>query len=393
MKVLLLTHEYPPFIFGGVGSFAKELANGLARLGVNVTVVSGFPVLDPRKKITQEREDGITVYRLPYPNIQPRHTMFQLANLKRLTSIVDEVSPNVIHGQSAASFPALLNLKKGAPFLVTFHTSPLMEKITSIQSISRGGSLADFRVFAVGYPVWSFTFKEELKHSDCSVAVSNTLRTELLREMGEQFIEKIQVIHNGVNLEALDREYKGRNGKFCEKSDKLILFAGRFFWRKGVLSLIKLASLLQKKDPEYRIIMHGTGPLFSKVQMRIQSLRLPNVELKGFTTRAELVQSMRRCKFVVIPSFYEACPIALIEAMCLGKIPLMFNLPFSSELTDGGRFGIIADDVTDMVRKLTAFGEKDQLDSFGNEISVFARDTFDMNESARKYLDLYRELS
>jgi len=210
--------------------------------------------------------------------------------------------------------------------------------------------------------------------------------------MGEQFTEKIRVIHNGVNLEALDREYKTRNGKLCEESDKTILFAGRFFWRKGVLSLIKLAGLLQKKDPEYRIIMHGTGPLFSKVKACIESLGLENVELKGFTTRAELVKSMGRCKFVVIPSFYEACPIALIEAMCLGKIPLMFNLPFSSELTDGGRFGIIADDVVDMTRKLTRFTEEGRLNSFGNEIRAFARGAFDINKTATKYLELYHEL-
>lgn len=390
--MVLLTHEYPPFIFGGVGSFAKELAMGLTRLGANVTVVSGFPVLDPRKKSTKAVENGITVYRLPYPNIQPRHTMFQLTNLQRLASIIDEECPNVIHGQSGASFPALLSLKKGAPFLVTFHTSPMMEKITSIQSISRGGSLADFQVFAIGYPVWSFTFREELNHSDGAVAVSNTLKTELLQEMGKQYFEKIRVIHNGVNLEMLDREYQTRNRKLSDDSDKVILFAGRFFWRKGVLSLINLACLLQKKDPEFRIIMHGTGPLFNKVQACVQSFGLRNVELKGFTTRAELMKSMDRCKFVVVPSFYEACPMALIEAMCLGKIPLMFNLPFASELTDNGKFGIIADTVVGLARELTGLKERGGLDSLSDEIRVFARDMFDIHVNARKYLEVYREM-
>jgi len=38
---------------------------------------------------------------------------------------------------------------------------------------------------------------------------------------------------------------------------------------------------------------------------------------------------------------HEACPMVLLESMCLGKIPLMPRLPFSSELTDGGKYGIL----------------------------------------------------
>ena len=73
------------------------------------------------------------------------------------------------------------------------------------------------------------------------------------------------------------------------------------------------------------------------MQKLIHSLNLRNIELKGFTSKLELLKSMRQSKFVAIPSTYEACPMVLLESMCLGKIPLMLKLPFSCELTENGK--------------------------------------------------------
>jgi predicted glycosyltransferase len=43
MRIVLLSHEYPPYIFGGIGTFMRNLARDLSRCGVEVTVISGYP--------------------------------------------------------------------------------------------------------------------------------------------------------------------------------------------------------------------------------------------------------------------------------------------------------------------------------------------------------------
>ena len=275
MHVLLLSNEYPPFIIGGIGTFMKGLAQGLSKTGVKVTVITGYPTSNIlRLNDTKEKhsfrkdEDGVTVIRFPYPDLPPRHTMFQLANLKRLRKTIEEINPDVIHGQSGSTYPLSCVLKDLAPLAVTFHTSPEVEKNLVAYSLLRGGSRSDFLTYLLGYPAWSFTFRKELDHSTTAVAVSRSLKSDLLNEMGEAYDKKILCIHNGVDLETLKKEYESEPG--LEESSDTILFAGRLFWRKGALNLIKMAYFLQKNKTKFKIIVHGAGPLFYKMQEYIE---------------------------------------------------------------------------------------------------------------------------
>lgn len=399
MHVLLLSNEYPPFIIGGIGTFAKGLAQGLSKTGVKVTVITGYPTSNilhlnntQGKPSFWKDEDGVTVIRFPYPDLPPRHTMFQLANLKRLRKTIEDVNPDVIHGQSGSTYPTSCILKDLAPLAVTFHTSPKVEKNLSTYSLLRGGSRSDFLTYLVGYPAWHFTFKKELQYSDAAVTVSRALKSELLEEMGERHTEKIRFIHNGVDIQSLDKEYEEAGTDIVE-SEKAILFAGRLFWRKGPLNMIRLAYLLQKKKTNFTIIMHGTGPLANKMQEYIRSLGLKNIKLRGFTTRSQLMKSMRYCKFVAIPSMYEACPMILLESMCLGKIPLMLKLPFSSELTEGGKYGILAEGVESLTDKLITLKNTHSLNQLSNSIRMFARNVYNMDKVTAKYIEMYRYVS
>jgi glycosyltransferase involved in cell wall biosynthesis len=391
LKIAFLTHEYPPIIFGGIGGSVKNLAAGLSRLGEKVTILSGFPVSHSGKGVIREVDSGVTVFRFPYPNVPPHHVVFQLANLKKMQHVIEEEAPDVIHGQSGSSFPALLSLKGYAPFIVTFHASPLMEKITSTQSILRGGSLTDLRTYVIGYLSESFVYKKEFQRSDLSIAVSDTLKSELLTEMGQEYHDKTCFVYNGVNLEKLDKEYEEVENRVDEE-ENVILFAGRLYWRKGALNIVKMAYLLQKQGSKCRILVHGTGPLFKKMQSEIRFFGLRNIELKGFTSREQLMTSMRLCKFVAVPSMYEACPMTLLDGMCLGKIPLMFNLPFASELTESGKYGVLADGVKSLTHKIIELEKEGDLDDFSTHIREFARRKYDVNETARRYLEIYQEL-
>jgi glycosyltransferase involved in cell wall biosynthesis len=392
-----LSNEYPPFIFGGIGSFAKGLAQSLSKTGVRVTVATGYPTkrilhLNDSRGLHSfgEVEDGVSVVRFPYPDIPPRHTMFQVANLSRLRKIIEEINPDVIHGQSGSTYPTCHFLKDLAPLLVTFHTSPKVEKNLVTNSLLRGGSRSDFLTYLLGYPAWSFTFKKELEYSTTAVAVSQALKSDLVNEMGEAYERKILSVHNGVDLETLDREFESDPG--LEESDDTILFAGRLFWRKGALNLIKMAYLLQKNKTRFKIIVHGAGPLFNRMQKDIELLGLRNIELKGFTTKQQLMKSFRRCKFVVIPSMYEACPMILLESMCLGKIPLMLRRPFSSELTEGGKYGVLADGIENLTSELMTIGDNDSSDQLSGSIRKFARSVYNMENVTAKYTEMYRDV-
>jgi glycosyltransferase involved in cell wall biosynthesis len=393
MHIALISHEYPPYIFGGIGSFAKNLACGLSKCGVTVTVLSGYPTSGVHSKkngLYKEIDNGVTVLRYPYPNLPPRHTIFQLANFKTLAKCIENLNADVIHGQSGSIFPLLPYLKGVAPIIVTFHSSPKVEKMISCYSINRGGSFRDFWTYVVSYPIWAYTFRKELYNSNLAIAVSESLVSELLDEMGNSNKNMIQEIHNGIDIEMLDREYGIIDEN--EESNKTILFAGRLYWRKGALNLIKLAYLLQKKNSQYRIIVHGEGPLLDGIKNRIRELELSNIELKGFTSRTELVRSMRKSRFIFVPSFYEACPMILLESMCLGKIPLTLDLPFSREFTDNGRYGLLSNTISGIADKLSTLMTESDIDDFSNRIKQFARIKYDIKKVSIQYLNSYKSL-
>jgi glycosyltransferase involved in cell wall biosynthesis len=394
MRVVLLSHEYPPFIFGGVGTFVCDLAHGLARLGAEVTVVTGFPV--PHK---QERrfDDGqgkdgrIDVVRLPYPNVPPRHSLFQIYNMKQLQKIVTSVSADVVHGQCGSAFPAILGMRGSAPVIVTFHGSLKTQRTLSLLSITRGGSVRDLFTYAIGYPFWAYTLKNEFEDAQATVAVSETVMKELMSEVGGECREKWRFIYNGVDLENLDKISAYDR---TQEETGTVLFGGRLFWSKGVLNLITLAYLLQKRHHlDLKIVIYGSGPLYRKIRQKARAQGLTNIVLKEFTSRDKFLKAMTAASFVVIPSFYEASPMLLLESMCLGRIPVTFNLPYANEFTQNGNYGILANDIEEMAARIHSMYSQGTSDNLRSRIREFARKNYDINESAAKYYRLYREIS
>lgn len=82
----------------------------------------------------------------------------------------------------------------------------------------------------------------------------------------------------------------------------------------------------------------------------------------------------------------------LLESMCLGKIPVMFNLPYSSEFTENGKYGIIAKNTRDMVEQLKIAAMSSDLEKFSTEIKDFSRRKYNIGNMSRKYLNLYKDL-
>lgn len=390
LHVVLLSLEYPPHIFGGIGTFVHNLAVGLNEGGVKVTVLSGYPVTFPFKETKQEKDHGIDIIRLPYFNINGvMNATFQMSNLKTISKIIEKLNPDLIHGQGLTTFPASIKLKDLAPIVVTFHSCPKIEKAISAYSLLRGGAIQDFEKDIIGYPAWSYIVKKELSNAKGAVAVSKTLRSDILDEMGEEFSGKITDIPNGVDIGALQKAY-GNVGDEIQQENTTILYAGRFVWKKGVLNLIKIAYFFKKNGANLRIIAHGNGPLLKTVEKAVKDLGLTNLELKGFATGLPFMTSMKKSKFVIIPSYHEACPMILLESMCLGKIPVTFNLPFSQEFTENGKFGIIANDIEDMGTKLITASKLD-LQTLSASVSEFAKRTYDVKSMASQYTNLYKK--
>jgi mitochondrial fission protein ELM1 len=69
--LILLTHEYPPYVFGGVATYAKQLAEWLSQNGWKIFIIAGRATFN-EKVVLERASNNITVIRIYFPEVPPR---------------------------------------------------------------------------------------------------------------------------------------------------------------------------------------------------------------------------------------------------------------------------------------------------------------------------------
>jgi len=396
----MLTHEYPPYVYGGVGTFTYDLARSLSSKGTSVSVMAGYPAGAANIKLDGSRktEKNLEVIRIPRLGLPPSQLWYEIMNLARIRSILAKF--DIIHSHCGPSFPMIFQCKRDypkLPWVVTMHTNPVSQLYYATKSVtSMEGSIGDIFANVVGFPIWDLGFRVHASLADAVVAVSQHLARELREEYGVN-PRKLFTINTGVNLRTLGEAYEANFSSQDEDKPVKLLFAGRLYWPKGVLYLLRaLVSLnIEFRFNNYRLEIFGDGPLRRRILSFISKFHLEkNVKLMGFVRHTELLDSMANSNIVCVPSLYEACPVGMIEAMALGKPVIAFDRPFARELLSGVPHFPIAKNIREYARLLYTFCTSPDLrDEFGNLLRKHTLELFDVDTVAEKYLRVYRGLS
>lgn len=399
MRVLIVSHEFPPYTFGGIGVFCYHLAKALTASGTDVTVVVGCPPSAIKNRLADLRvmDDGLEVIRVPRMSFPPSHLWYQMMNLNTISELVS--SFDVIHGQDCATFPIISYCKKknaSPPWVVTLHTNPASELYYALKSAtSLEGSLKDFASYVLGFPLWHVSVRGHTRLADMLVAVSRSLAEEIL---GCYKIEqkKLSTVYTGVDISCLDEIARSISPRQSDSNRVKIFYGGRLYWRKGILHLLRSLVHLTRKFGfrDFQLHVFGRGPLKSKIRELISDFNLSdNVRLQGFVGYQELIGVMATSDIVCVPSLYEACPVGMIEAMALGKPVVAFNRPFSRELLGGALSHMLATNVEDYAKCLYGLCTSENLrKESGGSLRIRALKTFDIRIIASTYQKLYREL-
>lgn len=112
------------------------------------------------------------------------------------------------------------------------------------------------------------------------------------------------------------------NGKLRDDAKPTIfkfLFVGRISPEKGLRRLTNAAQHLYKIGINFRIAIVGSGPQESVLKELISMMKLESrFEWLGSKTTTEISELMEGFHAFVLPSMYENCPVALIEAQTKG---------------------------------------------------------------------------
>jgi len=301
MRVDIVTKEYPPEIYGGAGVHVTELVKALrSSIDVRVRAFGG-----PRD------EDGTTSYGVPAeltaanPAVQTLGTDLEI--------VTDVAGADVVHSHTwYANFAGhLAGMLHGIPHIVTAHS---LEPLRPWKAEQLGG----------GYAVSSWIEKTAYEGAAAIVAVSEGMRTDILRSYPALDPERVRVIYNGIDVDAWhpveDAALLARLG--IDPARPSVVFVGRITRQKGLPYFLRAAERL---PAEAQVILCAGAPdtpqIMSEVEGLVRGLQESRdgvVWIDRMLSRHELCTVLSAATTFVCPSIYEPLGIVNLEAMACG---------------------------------------------------------------------------
>jgi len=120
--------------------------------------------------------------------------------------------------------------------------------------------------------------------------------------------ERIEHFPYTIDLEGYRPAASADNGSF--------LFLGRLSHEKGLPVLLEAAA----RAPEARIVIAGEGPERAAIERGAETRGLRNVRFAGYLEGEPLLEAIRSCRALLLPSEYDDnSPLVIYEAFALAK--------------------------------------------------------------------------
>lgn len=104
-----------------------------------------------------------------------------------------------------------------------------------------------------------------------------------------------------------------------------LLYLGRIEENKGVNELIVALNRL-KCDLDFNFVLCGTGTLLQHCVGECNKILGSNFEYKGVVSGDEKNAIIRDADLFILPSYFEGLPMALLETMAAGVVPIVTNV-------------------------------------------------------------------
>lgn len=163
------------------------------------------------------------------------------------------------------------------------------------------------------------------------------LSHEWQRRFAELFdVKEIVVINNGIETQALKSgrcDLKSHNNGF--------LFLGRLEERKGAYDIISAVALIKKDYPAIIVYMAGDGDN-NQFRTLIMDKKLDNnIKVIGWADFNKKVELFRSVDTLLLPSYHEGLPMAVLEGMAAGKVVITTDVGGLPEVVSDGINGIV----------------------------------------------------
>lgn len=230
---------------------------------------------------------------------------------------------------------------------------------------------------------------EKVAGSAFAVTISQHGGSQLRRWTSYDHWPKIQVVHCG-----LDSMFLKAPPAPVPDARRLVC-VGRLSEQKGLPILIEAAGRLNAEGVEFDLTLVGDGPLRGELEALIRRLNLNGrVHLAGWRNNAEVRDLLLSSRALVLPSFAEGLPVAIMESLALGRPVIATWIAGTPELVLPGVNGWLVppgsgDDLSKAMREVLEADPAD-LDRMGRAGAQRVAQRHNIVTEARKLGDLIR---
>ncbi|MGZ4241802.1 MAG: glycosyltransferase family 4 protein [Actinomycetota bacterium] len=310
MRTLILSWEYPPRIVGGLGKHVHRLSTALADAGHEVHVVTRDHPDAPSEEIV----DGVHIIRageyppaITFEDLVPWVLQFNIAVQEAATSLLLETEIDVVHAHDWLVAYAAAAVKN------CFEV-PLVSTVHATEYGRHQGWLPGPMNKLIHQVEWWLTY-EARRVITCS---------EYMRDQVHEIFQlpsaKQDVIPNGVDMHEFDRpaDVEEFRARLVQGKEKIIFFAGRLEYEKGVQTVLDALPLLLK-DQQVRFYIAGVGTHADELKAHAARAGLADrVHFLGFIEEAELRMYYAAADLAVVPSLYEPFGMVALETFASG---------------------------------------------------------------------------
>ena len=288
---------------GGAVIVATEIANNLAKLGHEVTVLT--PDLPQSgQRYEPEMNSKVKVIRVETPS----KTNLKVA-ARRCKSNLEKMGKEL---GKKVKFDFVLTIFH--PFHLVPNAAISCANTLGIPSIIK----IDDAVYEKSSGLKSIQRKIEKMISTRSLSkaskilVSNIPSKEIMKSYYNVNEEKISIVPNGVDLSF----FKTKN-----RDPNKIIFSGVMYHHRGLDVLLDAAPKIVEKNPETKLVLLGDGPEMKKLKDLVCQKNLEsNIEFKGWIDRKDIPEHLSNASIGIGPLkrttvTENALPIKVLEYM------------------------------------------------------------------------------
>jgi glycosyltransferase involved in cell wall biosynthesis len=198
----------------------------------------------------------------------------------------------------------------------------------------------------------------------------------------------IQVLQNAVSLDEV-KEKKRIN------KEKTIIFLGRLHEGKGLKEIVEACQILKGENLRFRFKCFGVGQEKDSFVRQMTEVLGDNFYYGGIVSGREKWQVLAESDIFLLPSHYEGLPMALLEAMASGCVPIVSDVGSIGKVIEDGKNGFLIKPrgVSQIIERLKyLLSSKADWESLRQNSKKTIKKNFDLKDYINKLEHIYREI-